>query len=93
VLALYRQADAMSAQLEAITRERQQVFARQNQVQGNLAPLGRDGDEGRLRARYVTELERMENRLNELEREEKRVREEVNQLETLASRAIEALEN
>ncbi len=93
VLALYRQADAMSAQIEVITRERHQIFARQSQIQGNLAPLGRDGDEGRLRARYVTELERMENRLNELEREEKRVQQEVSQLEGLASRAIEALED
>ncbi len=92
VLALYRQADAMGAQIEVITRERHQIFARQGQIQGNLAPLGRDGDEGRLRARYVTELERMENRLNELEREEKRVQQEVSQLEGLASRAIEALE-
>jgi hypothetical protein len=92
VLALYRQADAMSAQLEPITRERHSIFARQGQIQGNLAPLGRDGDEGRLRARYVTELERMENRLNELEREEKRVQQEINQFEGLAARAIEALE-
>ncbi len=92
VLALYRQADAMSAQLEPITRERHSIFARQGQIQGNLAPLGRDGDEGRLRARYVTELERMENRLNELEREEKRVQQEINQFEELAVRAIEALE-
>jgi hypothetical protein len=91
-LALYRQADAMGAQLETITRERNEIFARQGQIQGNLSPLGRDGDEGKLRARYVKELERMENRLNELERDEKRVREEVSQLEGLAARAIEALE-
>jgi hypothetical protein len=91
-LALYRQADAMGAQLEAIRRERDEIFARQKQIQGNLTPLGRDGDEGRLRARYVQELERMENRLNELERDEKRVQQEVSQLEGLASRAIAALE-
>ena len=92
VLALYRQADAMGAQLEAIETERAEIFERQKQIQGNLAPLGRDGDEARLRARYVQELERMENRLNELERDEKRVRTEVAQLEELATRAIAALE-
>lgn len=92
VLALYRQADAMGAQLEAIERERAEIFERQKQIQGNLAPLGRDGDEARLRARYVKELERMENRLNELEGDEKRVRTEVAQLEELATRAIGALE-
>jgi hypothetical protein len=91
-LALYRQADAMGTQLEAITHERNEIFARQKQIQGNLNPLGRDGDEGKLRARYIKELERMENRLNELERDEKRVQQEVSQLEGLAARAIEALE-
>lgn len=92
VLALYRQADAMGAQLEAIEHERAEIFERQKQIQGNLTPLGRDGDEARLRARYVKELERMENRLNELERDEKRVRTEINQLEELATGAINALE-
>jgi hypothetical protein len=91
VLALYRQADALKAQKDALETERQGVYERQKQIQGNLAPLGRDGDEGRLRSRFVAELGKLEDRLSELEREEKRLQSEIDQLEQLASQSLEKL--
>ena len=91
VLALYRQADALKAQKDALETERKSVYERQKQIQGNLAPLGRDGDEGRLRSRFVTELGKLEDRLTELEREEKRLQTEIDQLEQLASQSLEKL--
>jgi hypothetical protein len=91
VLALYRQADALKAQMDALQTERKGVYERQKQIQGNLAPLGRDGDEGRLRSRFVTELGKLEDRLSDLEREEKRLQSEIDQLEQLASQSLEKL--
>lgn len=45
---------------------REQIYKRQTQIQGNLTPLSNTGEEGRLRARLVAELDKLEDSLAQL---------------------------
>lgn len=86
LLSLYEQIERHEETLREIAAERQQIYERQKQTQANLAPLGREGNELNLRQRYVTLLNELEDRLNELLTTEKaanntirRLRKEVEQ--------------
>jgi hypothetical protein len=63
VLNLYRQIDEARKQISQIEQQREKIYAQQRQIQGNLQPLGRDGDEGVLRQRYVATLATLEDQL------------------------------
>ncbi|MFV9505913.1 MAG: hypothetical protein AB4911_15280 [Oscillochloridaceae bacterium umkhey_bin13] len=84
VLTLYRQADEAKTQIQALDKEREQIYAKQRQIQGNLEPLGREGDEGALRQRYVTTLGQLEDRLSTLAEDEQRMRATITKLEEQA---------
>jgi hypothetical protein len=66
ILALYRQIDEAKAQIAQAEHERETIFAHQHQIQANLQPLGREGDEGALRQRYVATLAKLEDQLGAL---------------------------
>ncbi len=89
---LYAQIESTNAKISSLEAERKRIFARQTQIQGNLAPLARDGDEGRLRSKLVKELDGSENRLKTLEFETENLKALASTLEQDASKAIAALE-
>jgi hypothetical protein len=91
ILALYRQADETQTQLRKLDQDREVIFKQQRQIQGNLQPLGRDGEEGALRQRYVTALGQLEDRLAALAVEEARQRELIASLEEQAAKRLKRL--
>lgn len=66
ILQLYGEASELEAQIQEFESWRQNIFATQRQIQANLGALGTQGDEGRLRNRYVKKLETLEEQLAEL---------------------------
>ena len=60
----------MEADLNALLKERQQIFADQKRLRENLKGLGQTSEEKGLRSRYVQELDSQENRLGEIESRE-----------------------
>jgi hypothetical protein len=89
---IYGQIDANNAKIQSLENDRERIFARQTQIQGNLTPLARDGDEGRLRSKLVKELDESESRLKAIETETQSLRNLVLKLEQDATNAIAALE-
>jgi hypothetical protein len=91
VLEIYSQIAAHQRRLEEIERERQAIYRQQQQIQGSLAPLGREGDEGALRTRYVATLGGLEDQLAALAAEEQRLHAETDRLESEAHAKLAAL--
>ncbi len=81
VLDLYRQIDEAQGQLRQIDQEREAIYKQQRQIQGNLQPLGREGDEGGLRKRYVATLGQLEDALAALASREEGLRQQIKKLE------------
>jgi hypothetical protein len=91
VLELYGQIEAHGKRLQEIERERNAIYKQQQQIQGSLGPLGREGEEGALRARYVATLGELEDRLAALTGEEQRLNTENARLEQEANKRLTAL--
>ncbi len=89
---LYAEVEAADAALGELGKEREKLFRRQKQIQGNLTPLGQNGDEGRLRSRLVRELDASEDRLREIETEVGELHALKAQKEASAAEATSALE-
>jgi hypothetical protein len=89
---LYAEVEAADAALKKLDKEREKLFKRQTQIQGNLSPLGQNGDEGKLRSRLVRELDASEDRLREIETEAGELHVLKAQKEVSAAGAITALE-
>ena len=87
VLEIYGQIEAHRRRLAEIERERGAIY-KQQQIQGSLAPLGREGDEGALRTRYVATLGQLEDRIAALDAEESRLNAEIARLEEEAKRRL-----
>jgi hypothetical protein len=81
VLELYRQIEAHGRRIEEIERERTAIYRQQQQIQGSLSPLGREGEEGALRQRYVATLGGLEDRLAALAAEQQRLSDEIARIE------------
>jgi hypothetical protein len=84
VLAVYAEIEQKQQRLSQIENERNQIYRRQQQIQASLGPIGRDGEEGRLRARYVQQLGEIENQLNAFSQEERNIQAEIEKLEQRA---------
>jgi hypothetical protein len=91
VLDLYGEIATAQRRLAAIEAERKQIYAAQKQVQGSLAPLGTQGEEGALRQRYVATLNQSEDRLNALAAEEQQLNARIATLEQQAAERLRAL--
>jgi hypothetical protein len=91
VLEIYGQIEAQQRRLEEIAREREAAYRQQQQIQGSLAPLGREGEEGALRSRYVATLGGIEDRLAALGAEETRLNAAIAELEQQARERLAAL--
>lgn len=92
ILALYAQVDEAQGEIRKLEQEREAISKQQRQIQGNLQPLGREGDEGALRQRYVATLGQLEDRLAALAADEARLRETIAALEAQAAKRIKRLE-
>ncbi len=88
VLRLYHQINAAQDQLHQLDLQREEIYKRQQQIRRNLEPLGREGDEGALRQRYVATLNELEDRLTALAGDEARLRAEIAHLEDQAARRL-----
>jgi hypothetical protein len=91
ILTLYRQVHEAQTGLRSLGEERDAIFRQQTQIQGNLQPLGRDGEEGALRQRYVAALGQLEDRLAAIAAEEQATRQQIERLEDQAARRIRRL--
>ena len=91
MLDLYGEIATAQRRLAAIEAERKQIYAAQKQVQGSLAPLGTQGEEGALRQRYVATLNQSEDRLNALAAEEQQLNARIATLEQQAAERLRAL--
>lgn len=92
LLALYDQLDTVETKQSHLDKERQKIYSRQTQIQGNLAPLGNSGEEGRLRARLVGELGRLEDALQLLGTQESELMIQKANLEQHIEKALRELE-
>jgi cell division protein FtsB len=91
VLQIYGQIDAHQRRIGEIGKERQTTYEQQRQIQGSLGPLGREEEEGLLRARYIATLGQLEDQLATLAAEEQRLKAEIAQLEEEATKKLAAL--
>jgi hypothetical protein len=91
VLQRYYEIDGLQRSIKQQDKQREALYAQQRQTQGNLTPLGREGDEGALRQRYVAQLNQIEDRLNALAAEQTHLQGEIARLEHEAVAALTTL--
>ncbi|MRG94845.1 DUF4139 domain-containing protein [Polyangium spumosum] len=85
------QATSIEAERVRLDRELVDVFARHGKIAEQLAVLRDVGPEGALRARYVSELDAMQQRIGPMEAELRRLKDEADARRRSAERALEAL--
>ncbi len=81
ILNLYRQITETQTEIRKVEQEREAIYKQQRQIQGNLQPLGREGDEGALRQRYVTTLNQLEDGLINLSKREEALKQQIANIE------------
>jgi hypothetical protein len=91
ILELYDNKQTLEDNKRKLEQSRTQIYTRQTQIQGNLAPLANTGEEGRLRARLVTELGKLEDTLAQLASSEKELEERLEALEKQINSELEGL--
>ncbi len=77
VLALFDRLAEHEAALKQNEARRQEVYAQQKQIQGNLGSLKEQGEEGQLRARYVRTLGQLEDRLAQIKQSDDELRQAI----------------
>jgi hypothetical protein len=92
LLGLWEQIEDNQTQLKETEQERQKAYEAQKQIQGNMGALSTTGKEGALRARYVDELERSEDRLKALDETEADLVAQIEQLRQTIESRLKALE-
>jgi ferritin-like metal-binding protein YciE len=65
------------AEIERLTEERKELFAREEQIRHNLSALSTTGDEGALRKRAVAHLQESEDRLDAIQGQIAALQEEI----------------
>jgi hypothetical protein len=91
ILTQYLTINTINQDLEKLEQERIRIAKRQQQIQANLVSLGRDAEEGKLRARLVKELGTLEDRLQAMQGEEDGMRKQIANLETRATELLAKL--
>ncbi|MEB3023106.1 DUF4139 domain-containing protein [[Mycobacterium] crassicus] len=76
VLAHRDAAHRLERQRDQVEQQRDEVYTAQSRIAEQLRVLGTDGAEGQLRARQIGELEALQDRVNDLDAEVRRLREE-----------------
>jgi hypothetical protein len=91
ILMQYLSINTINQALEKLEQERSRIAKRQQQIQANLVSLGRESEEGKLRARLVKELGSLEDRLQAMQNEEDGLRKTIAELETRATELLAKL--
>jgi hypothetical protein len=91
LLALWEQVDDAKRRLTAIEKEREKLYRKQEQIQGNMQALGAAGPEGKLRAQYVRQLEESEDSLRSLAADEEKQQARTVELEEEIARRLRSL--
>lgn len=69
-------------------KEREKIYRAQEQIRGNMGALAPTGEEGRMRTRYIGQLETTEEQLKALVQRESALKAEIEQLKREAERLI-----
>lgn len=91
VLAHRNTAQQLEQQREGAEQQRDEVYTAQGRIAEQLQVLGTDGAEGRLRARQVSELEALQDRVNDIDAEVRRLRAEADAAQQQASAELARL--
>jgi hypothetical protein len=91
ILTQYLTINMINQDLSKLEQERSRIAARQQQIQANLVSLGREAEEGKLRARLVNELGTLEDRLQAVQVEDDGLRKKIADLEALATELLAKL--
>jgi hypothetical protein len=91
ILTQYLSINTINQNLNKLEQERERIARRQQQIQANLVSLGRESEEGKLRARLVNELGTLEDRLQTMQNEEDGLRKTIAELETRATQMLAKL--
>jgi hypothetical protein len=91
LLDLYDNKRKLEDETRKLAESRKQIYIRQTQIQGNLAPLANTGEEGRLRARLVAELGKLEDTLAQLATSEQELEQGLEVTEKEIESALEKL--
>ena len=90
ILALYDQIADLEAKLKKNEATRQEIFAQQKTIQGNLGSLKESGEEGQLRARYVRTLNQLEDQLAQTKVSDDELRQAIEKTKTEIDAALAA---
>jgi hypothetical protein len=93
LLDLYDNKRKLEGETRKLGEARKQIYTRQTQIQGNLAPLSNTGEEGRLRSRLVIELGKLEDNLAQLTTSEEELIQGLEATEKKIASALETLGN
>lgn len=85
VLAHRNTAYRLEQQRERVEQQREEAYTAQSRIAEQLRVLGTDGAEGQLRARQVGELQALQDRVNGLDADVRRLREEAEEAQQQAS--------
>jgi hypothetical protein len=77
VLDIYHLIHHVNNEIKSIEKTRDNIYKKQKQIQGNLQPLATEGEESKLRQRYVQTLQETEDQLDELQQKEHRKQAEI----------------
>ena len=91
ILTQYLSINTINQNLSKLEQERSRIATRQGQIQANLVSLGREAEEGKLRARLVNELGTLEDRLQAMQNEEDGMRKKIADLEARATELLAKL--
>ena len=81
ILSLLEKINNHKQRIGEVDQEREKIYDAQKQIQGNMQALSNEGKEGRVRSQYVDRLETTENSLSVQNKEESRLKQEIEQLE------------
>ena len=91
ILTQYLNINTINQNLSKLEQERERISRRQTQIQANLASLGRESEEGKLRARLVNELGTLEDRLKAMQAEDDGMQKQIAELEARATELLAKL--
>jgi hypothetical protein len=91
LLALYDRIGEHETRLKENDKRREAILNQQKAVQGNLAALHTEGEEGKLRARYAETLNALEDRLTELRADDAAQRQAIEELKRQIEAELRAL--
>jgi septal ring factor EnvC (AmiA/AmiB activator) len=91
ILRLREKLDGTKLRLAQVEQSRQRVYKAQEQIQGNMKALDREGKEGQMRESYLEKLSATETELASLASQEAQLEQERTQIEKQIEQQLEEL--